>query len=118
MYLSSSWLLPSLSSTAEKIRMSSRMIHCWNRMNQMIRRWNHMNQMIHWSQRNQMIQMRGKIPGNECSPPAEKIHQKCSLLEKKLIYLTMSLCALCRIEDSSSCFSLQLRSAMILINSC
>ena len=106
MYLSSSWLLPSLSSTAEKIRMSSRMIHCWNRM----------NQMIHWSQRNQMIQMRGKIPGNECSPPAEKIHQKCSLLEKKLIYLTMSLCALCRVEDSSSCFSLQLRSAMINIS--
>jgi len=78
MYLSLSSLLPSLSSTAEKIRMSSRMIHCWNHMNQMIRRWNRMNQMIHWNRMNQMIhwnrmnqmiQMRGKIPGNEYSPP-------------------------------------------------
>ena len=31
-----SWLLPSLSWTAEKIRMSSQMIHCWSRMNPMI----------------------------------------------------------------------------------
>ena len=76
MYLSLSWLLPSLSSTAEKIRMSSRMIHCWNHMNQMIRRWNRMNQMIQWNRMNQMIQMRGKIPGNECSPPAEQTHQR------------------------------------------
>ena len=76
MYLSLSWLLLSLSSTAEKIRMSSRMIHCWNRMNQMIHCWNRMNQMIHWNRMNQMIQMRGKIPGNECSPPAEQTHKR------------------------------------------
>ena len=44
--------------------MSNQMIHCWS----------HMNQMIHWNHKNQTIQMREKILGNEYSPPENQIH--------------------------------------------